>query len=202
MTDLGVIDDLESALSSAKSYDAPPEYVDPDDLSILDKEYLDEDVIADLRQADPKSTRRKLYMTWRRQKAVRLHAQGLTYAEIAPMLGVSEATIGVDVRSVRAKYENVAKRDWALLVEERIYQIDSRIYDLNRMYEGSYDTAERLSILDRIKQWEDKRDKMLGLDKAAASQFDQKKEVKVTLSFGNEREVDQPALDDGVIDVG
>ncbi len=166
--------------------DELPTHVDTEITSIPMLRELSPEIIADLR-ADPdvNSTRSKMYRAWRRFSAIRLKSQGYTHSEIAARLGVSEATIGSDIRTVRQKYDEMARKDWAVQLEERIFSIDTQIAELYRLMEVVQDSDidQKLRILDRIMSLEARRDKITGLDKAAASQHVEQTSMTVKLSF-------------------
>lgn len=177
---------LGDALAVYDSDKELPQYVAPEERALAKVAFLDQETIDAIRLAGTESSAYTLYLAWRRRQAVRLSAQGWTHKEIAAQLGVSHSTITHDIRKVRELYTGVAHRDWALLVEERLMGIDSDIHTLRTRYESivDKDISTALSIFDRIVSLEAKRDKLLGLDKAAASQYSEKKLV-VNLSFDN-----------------
>lgn len=198
MKTLGSTDDLAAALAEVGSSSGTmPTFVPPEERDFLNEGYLDEATVNAIREAGPDSRPYKIYLAWRRRASVRLWAQGLTQAEIGEILGISQSSVADDIAKVRAAYQGVAKRDWALLVEERLLGIDSDISMLRSMMERKMgkDTDAGLRILDRIMALETRRDKLLGIDKAAASQFTEKKALSVTLSFDNNHEVEALPMD-------
>lgn len=190
---------LTSALASLDEVSREmPVYVSPDDTALLQAAYLDEDTINNIRAAGTESRAYKVYMAWRRRRAVRLYAQNFTQDEIAEILGVSTSTIKTDIAAVRKLYEGAAKKDWTLLVEDRLMQIDADIQTLRGIMDANIgrDVDLGLRVLDRIVNLEAKRDKLLGLDKAAGSQYGETtRHLVVNLSFDNvASDITVPAL--------
>lgn len=174
-----------------------PELVDQDISSIPALRELTPEIVEKLRSnPDNRSAAYRMYLAWRRLSAIRLRGQGYTYAEIGVKLGVSEGTIAGDIRQVRKKYDDLARKDWAVQVEERIFSIDADIAELRRLMEivPAHDIDQRLRILDRVMSLEARRDKITGLDKAAASQHVEQKQMTVKLSFDQTQAgfVDEP----------
>lgn len=190
-----VLRNSDELVAALKAVDATsqvfPSYVAPHERDFLNDGYLDEATVAAIRDAGTDSRPYKIYLAWRRRAAVRLWSQGFTQAEIGEILGVSLSAISNDIAVVRNQYKDVAKRDWALLVEERILGIDSDISLLRAQMETKLgkDTDAALRIMDRIMSLEARRDKLLGLDKAAASQYTESKQLTVNLSFDQVHEV-------------
>lgn len=193
---------MEHALQEVDEFELPKK-TDSEVLSIPELKQLTPEIIEDLR-ADPNrsSNRYRMYLAWRRFSAIRLKGQGYTYAEIGTKLGVSPDTIAGDIRVVRKKYDDLARKDWAAQLEDRIFQIDADIAELRRLADvvPAKDIDQRLRILDRIMALETRRDKITGLDKAAASQHVEQKAMTVKLSFdqneaGFVRSEEQPVID-------
>ena len=219
---LGQLDDLSIALADIEEKETTlsrpeiPVYVDPEITGLPTKAFLSQDDIAKLANAPVRSPRYSLYMAWRRFAVLRLYAQGLKFQEIADTLGISYDVARRDYHAVRQEYEGVASRDWALIVEDRVMRLDQDIYELRRLVDTlpdrmmdngedlisiGPDIDQRLRILDRIMSLEDKRDKLLGIDKAASAQYEPTRKLKVELSFEQNTSV-QPSYEMPAIEVG
>lgn len=184
--------------------DEPVDIPRPVDQKIVDLariDYLDDETLADLRNFGVNSNRYNLYLAWRRRRVVRLSAQGFNYKEIADIIGIHPGTVGNDIKKIRELYEGTAKRDWVLLVEERLITLDSDIATLRGAFDVMMDTknprmiGNALQIMDRIERLEKHRDKLLGLDKAAGAAYEPvQKKLIVNLSYESDKQ--------GVIDMG
>lgn len=195
-----VLSDLEpSPIVPVEEY---PAVVDREATTDIEDDYLDPQFIAKLRVNGTRSPAYRTYLRWRRTMVTRLTTRRFTQQEIADRLGVSIQTVQTDVRTIRQLYDGIATRDWAVLVEERIMQLDVDILELRRLIDTmpslsvetedgpmliGPDIDQRLRIYDRIMSLENRRDKLLGIDQAAARQQVETKRMEVTVSF------DQPA---------
>lgn len=131
---------------------------------------------------------KRLWVAQRRRMIVRLWSHGWTPKELAIGFGVSEDTIIRDLAALRKAYAGSANRNWAVLVEERLLQLDFDIQDFRRIRDTlaqNGDLNGLLAVQNTVMSLEARRDKILGLDKAAASQYSEKQEVVVELSFGD-----------------
>lgn len=173
---LAIVDEETESLVS-------PTFVDSD--QFVQDGYLTEDDIEQLKTAPKSSARYQTYLAYRRRMVVRLVNAGYQHTEVAAMLGIAVPTVKADLKRVKQLYEKIATRDWAVMVEDRVMQIDYDIY-VWRTYllsPGNITLNDRLRVEEHILKLEDKKDRLLGLEKAAASQHETTTNLRVTLSL-------------------
>jgi predicted transcriptional regulator len=164
-----------------------------------------------------------MYVAWRRRSAISLASQGFKQKEIAALLDVSPHTISSDLRKIREEYDGLTTREWALIVEERVMGIDQDIYRLRRMIEvlphryierpndeGEVelmdigpDIDQELRIRNQLMALENRRDQLLGIDKAAAARHVETKKLEVVLSFDQTpavREIEPGVIEAEIVD--
>ena len=182
---------------------------------------LDTETIQRLREARVGSNLHAMYVAWRRRSAISLASQGFKQKEIAALLDVSPHTISTDLRKIREEYDGLTTREWALIVEERVMGIDQDIYRLRRMIEvlphryierpndegGLMDIGpdidQELRIRNQLMALENRRDQLLGIDKAAAARHVETKKLEVVLSFDQTpavREIEPGVIEAEILD--
>jgi len=168
---------------------------------ILDDGFLDDEVVTRAKSAPVNSPLNRTYLAWRRRTVVNLHKSGFDYGEIASMMNVSTDVVYRDIAKVRANYEKIAVQDWGLAVAERVMQLDDDIHRWRRRQLNPNMTINTaLRIDDHILKLEDKRDRLLGLEKAASAQHETTTNLNVELSFAKPTFVREDFIDVAAID--
>lgn len=221
-------DDVAAALAAVENtglvpVDEIPGVPDPQIAKLAYTDTLDEETIQRLREARIGSNLHAVYIAWRRRSVLSLSAQGFKQVEIAALLDVSPHTVSSDMRKVRAEYEGLTSREWAVIVEERVMELDQDIFTLRRQLEtlphryierpgddGEIELVDigpdidlQLRIRDRIANYSNRRDQLLGIDKAASARHIETKKLEVVLSFDQPspvREIEPSVIEAEIID--
>jgi len=221
-------DDIAAALSVVEEgglvpADEIPGAPDPVVRKLAYLDEMDTETLQRLREARIGSNLHAMYIAWRRRSAISLSSQGFKIKEIAALLDVAPGTISQDLRRVREEYEGLTTREWAVIVEERIMELDQDIFTLRRQLDTmphryierpaddgevelldiGPDIDQQLRIRDRIMALNDRRDKLLGVDKAAAARHVETKKLEVVLSFDQTsqvREIEPTMIEAEIVD--
>jgi orotate phosphoribosyltransferase-like protein len=97
----------------------------------------------------------------RRQQVAALRRQGRTMAQIARELGVSTATISIDVRAMQVEWQELHRRDhdaWMMTELAKLDALEAAAWEQVAASKG------RMFGIDRVLAIMDRRAKLLGLD--------------------------------------
>lgn len=98
-----------------------------------------------------KSPRRWQLERKRRKQVLQLHEEGLSYAEIADRLGVSERTVKRDIAKIKPYYERKIRSYWRKLEKDRIAAIKAELEGKSLLQSLDILTRE-IVRLDKLKE--------------------------------------------------
>jgi len=101
---------------------------------------------------------------FRRTRVNRLKVRGYSNTDIAKMLGCSLSTIEKDLQDIRKRskkwYDNESVYDYCQSIQDLVILYDNVIEDLQILYNESVEVKQKLEILNKISEFEEKKLKL------------------------------------------
>ena len=98
---------------------------------------------------------------FRRDRVNRLRINGYTNKEIAKQIGCSLRTVEKDLQDIRERskkwYVDESIKDYCQSIQDFVIFYDIAIEDLQILYQESTEIKEKLEILDKISEFEEKK---------------------------------------------
>ena len=98
---------------------------------------------------------------FRRDRVNRLRISGYTNVEISKKIGCSLSTVEKDLQIIRERskkwYADESIKDFCQSIQDSIILCDIVIEDLQILYHESVDIKEKMEILDKISEFEEKK---------------------------------------------
>jgi len=98
---------------------------------------------------------------FRRDRVNRLRISGYTNVEISEKVGCSLSTVEKDLQDIRERsrkwYADESIKDFCQSIQDSIILCDIAIEDLQILYHESVEIKEKMEILDKISEFEEKK---------------------------------------------